>query len=131
MCRGRRARILLHLTVRRDSLAREPSWSAFWLQKPSTLRACVKEEDAGGREAGAHSTTPTYRVRRDGPAREPSWSAFRERSLLRFERSKRYIAYGVPFVTNSLPPHPAYSERRRKKGRDVTAFSQSQVPSVT
>jgi hypothetical protein len=32
---------------------REPIWSAFWLQKPSILRACVREEDAGGREAGA------------------------------------------------------------------------------
>jgi hypothetical protein len=37
------------------------------LPKPSILRACVWEEDAGGREAGAHSTTPTYTVRRDGP----------------------------------------------------------------
>jgi hypothetical protein len=25
----------------------------FWLQKPSILRACVREEDAGGMEAGA------------------------------------------------------------------------------
>jgi hypothetical protein len=58
-------------TVGRDSPARKPSWSAFWLQKPSILRACVREEDAGGREAGAHSTTPTYTVRRDSPAREP------------------------------------------------------------
>ena len=40
-------------TVRRDGPAREPSWSAFWLQKPSILRACVREEDAEGREAGA------------------------------------------------------------------------------
>ena len=40
-------------TVKRDSPAREPSWSAFWLQKPSILRACVREEDAGGMEAGA------------------------------------------------------------------------------
>jgi hypothetical protein len=68
-------------TVRRDGPAREPSWSAFWLQKPSNLRACVMEEDSGGREAGVHSTTPmmivlSYTVRRDGPAREPSWSAF-------------------------------------------------------
>jgi hypothetical protein len=46
-------------TVRRDGPAREPNWSAFWLQKPSILRACVREEDAGEREAGAHSTTPT------------------------------------------------------------------------
>jgi hypothetical protein len=60
----------------KDRCAREPSWSAFWLQKPSILRACVREEDAGGGEAGAHSTTPTYTVRRDSPAREPSWSAF-------------------------------------------------------
>ena len=29
------------------------------MQKPSILRVCVREEDAGGREAGAHSTTPT------------------------------------------------------------------------
>ncbi len=36
-------------TVRRDGPAREPSWSVFWLQKP-ILRACVREEDAGGRE---------------------------------------------------------------------------------
>jgi hypothetical protein len=38
----------------------------------------VREEDEGlgGREAGAHSTTPTYTVRRDGPAREPSCLAF-------------------------------------------------------
>ena len=28
---------------------------AFWLQKPSILRVCVREEDAGGREAGASS----------------------------------------------------------------------------
>ena len=28
--------------------------------KPSILRACVREEDVGEREAGAHSTTPTY-----------------------------------------------------------------------
>jgi hypothetical protein len=46
------------------------------LQKPSILRACVREEDAGGREAGAHSTTPTYTVRRDSPVRESTWSAF-------------------------------------------------------
>ena len=40
-------------TVGRGGPAREPSWSAFCLQKPSVLRACVREEDAGGREAGA------------------------------------------------------------------------------
>ena len=44
----------------KDSPAREPSWSALWLQKPSVLRVCVREEDAGGREAGAHSITLTY-----------------------------------------------------------------------
>jgi hypothetical protein len=33
-------------------------------------------EDAGGEEAGAHSTTPTYTAGKDIPAREPSWSAF-------------------------------------------------------
>ena len=57
MCRGRRTRILLHLHIQRekigDSPAREPSWSAFWLQKPSIRCACVRQEDAGGREAGA------------------------------------------------------------------------------
>ena len=42
-------------TAGKDSPAREPSWSAFWLQKPSILRVCVREEDAGGREAGAPS----------------------------------------------------------------------------
>jgi hypothetical protein len=36
----------------------------------------VREEDAGGRELGVHSTTPTYTVRRDCPAREPRCSAF-------------------------------------------------------
>ena len=36
----------------------------------------MREEDAGEREAGAYSTTPTYTVRRDGPAREPSLSAY-------------------------------------------------------
>jgi hypothetical protein len=49
--------------------------SAFWLQKPSILRACVREEDWGG-EACAYTTRPTYTVRRDCPAREPSCSAF-------------------------------------------------------
>jgi hypothetical protein len=39
-------------TVRRDGPAREPSWSAFWLQKPSILRACVREEDARGKRGG-------------------------------------------------------------------------------
>jgi hypothetical protein len=56
MCRGRRTRFLLHLHIQlegRDGPAREPSWSAFWLQKQSILLACVREEDAGGREAGA------------------------------------------------------------------------------
>jgi hypothetical protein len=33
----------------------EVSGSAFWLQKPPILRACMREEDAGGREAGAPS----------------------------------------------------------------------------
>ena len=42
-------------TTGKDGPAREPSWSAFWLQKPSILRVCVREEDAGGREAGAPS----------------------------------------------------------------------------
>ncbi len=37
-------------TARKDSPAREPSWSAFWLQKPSILRVCVRDEDAGGRD---------------------------------------------------------------------------------
>ncbi len=40
-------------TVRRGGPARELSWSAFWLQKPSILRARVREEDAGVREEGA------------------------------------------------------------------------------
>ena len=40
-------------TVRRGGPAREPSWLLFWLQKPSILRACAREEDAGEREAGA------------------------------------------------------------------------------
>jgi hypothetical protein len=38
--------------------------------------ACVREEDTGGREAGAYSTTPTYTIRRDSPAREPTCSVF-------------------------------------------------------
>jgi hypothetical protein len=42
-------------TTGKDGPAREPSWSAFWLQKPSILRVCVREEDAGGREAVAPS----------------------------------------------------------------------------
>jgi hypothetical protein len=28
-------------TTGKESPAREPSWSAFWLQKPSILRVCV------------------------------------------------------------------------------------------
>ena len=42
-------------TTGNDSPAREPSWSAFWLQKPFILSVCVREEDVGGREAGAPS----------------------------------------------------------------------------
>ena len=42
-------------TARKESPAREPSWSAFCLQKLSILRVCVREEGAGGREAGAPS----------------------------------------------------------------------------
>ena len=60
----RRTRILLHgreaglhsttptYTAGKDSPAREPSWSAFWLQKPSILCVCVREEDAGGEKGG-------------------------------------------------------------------------------
>jgi hypothetical protein len=46
------------------------------LQKPSILRVCVREEDAGGRKAVAQSTTPTYTAGKDSPAGEPSRSAF-------------------------------------------------------
>jgi hypothetical protein len=54
MCEGGgRASTTPTYTVRRDGPAREPNWSAFWFQKPSILRAFVREEDAGGREAGA------------------------------------------------------------------------------
>jgi len=41
-------------------------WSAFWLQKPSILRVCFREEDPGPggagerRRRGAHSATPTH-----------------------------------------------------------------------
>ena len=45
-------------TVRRDGPAREPSLSAFWLQKPSILRVCVREEDA--RERGGRAVYYTY-----------------------------------------------------------------------
>ncbi len=48
----------------------------FWLQKPSILRVCVREEDAGGRESDAHSTTPTYTAGEESPGREPSCSVF-------------------------------------------------------
>ncbi len=40
-------------TVGKESPAREQSWSAFWMQKASILRVCVREEDAGGREEAA------------------------------------------------------------------------------
>ena len=30
--------------------------------------ACMREEDPGGREAGAHSTTPTYTAGKESPA---------------------------------------------------------------
>jgi hypothetical protein len=73
MCRGRRARILLHLHIQLEGTVLRGSRAGrrFGCRNhPSSLRACVREEDAGGREAGAHSTTPTYTVRRDGPARE-------------------------------------------------------------
>ena len=66
MSRGRRARILPHLHIQREKIVpREASWSAFWLQKPSILRVCVREEDAGGREAGAPSDLKM------GPVRNP------------------------------------------------------------
>jgi hypothetical protein len=42
-------------TTGKESPARKPNWSVFWLQKPSILCACVREEDACGREAGAIS----------------------------------------------------------------------------
>jgi hypothetical protein len=63
-------------TSGKESPAREPSWSAFSLQKPCILRVCVREEDAGGREDGEHSTTPTYTSGKESPVREQSWSAF-------------------------------------------------------
>ena len=43
-------------TVRSGGPAREPSWSAFWLQKPSILRAGVREDAGMG-------TTVFYKVR--------------------------------------------------------------------
>jgi hypothetical protein len=78
MCRGRRARILLHLHIQLEGAVLQQSRAGQRCgcrMKPSILCACVREEDAGGREAGAHSTTPTYTVRRDSPATEQSWSA--------------------------------------------------------
>jgi hypothetical protein len=72
MCRGRRARILLHLHIQLEGTvhpklvvvsartnkshhhhAREPNWLAFWLQKPSIQLACVREEDV--RVCGVHN----------------------------------------------------------------------------
>jgi hypothetical protein len=79
MCRGRRECILLHLHIQREKIVLgEPSWSVFWLQKPYILPVCVcvREEDTGGREDGAHATTPTYTTGKDSPEREPSWSVF-------------------------------------------------------
>ena len=49
MCRGRRATTPTY-TTGKESPAREPSWSAFWLKKPSILLICVGDEDAGGRD---------------------------------------------------------------------------------
>jgi hypothetical protein len=78
---GRRSRILLHLHIQleggvlRGSLA-DGVLVAETIHDDDVLRVCVREGDVGGREVGAHSTTPTYTVRRWGPAREPSWLAF-------------------------------------------------------
>ena len=61
MSRGRRARILPHLHIQREKIVpREPSWSAFWLQKPSILRVCVREE-GGQRAANMTWTNPPTR----------------------------------------------------------------------
>jgi hypothetical protein len=46
-------------TVRRGGPAREPRWSAFWLQKTSILRVCVRDGDAGGRGGRAFYYTYT------------------------------------------------------------------------
>jgi hypothetical protein len=56
MCRGRRARILLHLHIQREKIVLRGSRAGrrFGCRNyPSCV--CVREEDAGGREAGAPS----------------------------------------------------------------------------
>jgi hypothetical protein len=48
MCRGRRARILLHLHTQREKIVLRGSRAVRrFVQKPSIMRVCVREEDAG------------------------------------------------------------------------------------
>ena len=74
MCRGRRARILLYLHIQREKIVMRGSRAgrrSGCRNHPSCVYVCVREEDAGGREAGAHSTTPTYIYVVCGTERQP------------------------------------------------------------
>jgi len=52
MCRGRRARTLLHLHIQLEgTVLRGSRAGRRFAQKPSILRACVREEDAGERRS--------------------------------------------------------------------------------
>jgi hypothetical protein len=97
----------------------------------------VREEDAGGREAGAHSTTPTYTVRRDGPAREPSLSAFwlQKPSILRAcvreeDTGGREVCL-KKVVSSTTASHSAKSQKISKKSlTNLTPFSVCTTPGV-
>jgi hypothetical protein len=58
MCRGRRAAhsTTPTYTTGKDSPAREPSWSAFWLQKPSVLRVMGEGGGRGGEKMSYYCT---------------------------------------------------------------------------
>jgi hypothetical protein len=71
MCRGRWARILLHLHIQLEGTVLRGSRAGLrfgYRNHPSCVHVGGRGT-RGGREVDAHSTTPTYTVRRDCPAR--------------------------------------------------------------
>ena len=101
-------------TTGKDSPAREPSWLAFWLHKPSILRVCVREDETGRSTHAGTSVTASW---------AGDWQPRR--------RLTRVLSRWGPIGTGSLAifslsrDHVTTAPRRQARGGHVACINES------